>query len=333
MNTNDHSIIDEIFYSFLKKRNHFHHLIENNEERIQEIDVFLKSVENADADLKYFSPRTTEDIYKDKIEEAKQERSLLQEQNQEYRHQEENLSKQIEELKSFIEHENHKDDLSAALFDIQEKDRQRIARELHDTTVQNLAHLIHKLDLTSLYIDKDPIQAKLELETGIEALKSTIDEMRTIIFNLRPMSFQDLGFKKCLEDYMQNLIPSCPDILFEYRVDDPVPDISENRLLILFRIIQEAVHNAVIHSHTDKIELQVVQKPDSLCVSVKDYGVGFTDDAKKKENHFGFSMMQERARIIDAEFRVHSILDQGTEVIIVLSVNEQLDRGGIDEQY
>lgn len=333
MNINDHSIIDEIFYSFLKKRNHFHQLIENNEERIQEIDVFLKSVENADADLKYFSPRTTEDIYKDKIEEAKQERYLLQEQNQEYRHKEENLSKQIEELKSFIEHENHKDDLSAALFDIQEKDRQRIARELHDTTVQNLAHLIHKLDLTSLYIDKDPIQAKLELETGIDALKSTIDEMRTIIFNLRPMSFQDLGFKKCLEGYMQNLIPSCPDILFEYRVDDPVSDISENRLLILFRIIQEAVHNAVIHSHTDKIELQVVQKPDSLCVSVKDYGVGFTDDVKKKENHFGFSMMQERARIIDAEFRVHSILDQGTEIIIVLSVNEQLDRGGIDEQY
>lgn len=331
MNTNDHSIIDEIFYSFLKKRNDFRRLIENNEERIQEIDVFLKSVENADADLKYFSPRTTEDIYKDKIEEAKQERSLLQEQNQEYGHKADDLSKQIEELKSFIEHENHKDDLSAALFDIQEKDRQRIARELHDTTVQNLAHLIHKLDLTSLYIDKDPIQAKLELETGIEALKSTIDEMRTIIFNLRPMSFQDLGFKKCLEDYMQNLILSCPDILFEYRVDDPVPDISENRLLILFRIIQEAVHNAVIHSHTERIELQVIQKPDDLCISVKDYGVGFTDDVKKKENHFGFSMMQERARIIDAEFRVHSVLDQGTEVIIVLSVNEQLDRGGIDE--
>lgn len=330
MNTNDHSIIDEIFYSFLKKRNDFRHLVENNKERIQEIDVFLKSVENADADLKYFSPRTTEDIYKDKIEEARQERSLLQEQNQEYQHKEDDLSKQIEQLKSFMEHENHKDDLSAALLDIQEKDRQRIARELHDTTVQNLAHLIHKLDLTSLYIDKDPIQAKLELQTGIEALKSTIDEMRTIIFNLRPMSFQDLGFKKCLEDYIENRILSHPDILFTYEMEEPSPKISENRLLILFRIIQEAIQNAVIHSDTEKLELRMFQKENVLSVSVKDYGIGFAGE-EKKENHFGLAMMQERAKIIDAKIQIDSVLNKGTEIVILLPVDEQSDKGGIDE--
>ncbi len=329
MNSNDHSIIDEIFYSFLKKKNEFCRLIENNEERIQEIDVFLKSVENTDADLKYFSPRTTEDIYKDKIAEARQEKSFLQEQNQDYQNKADDLSKQIGQLKSFMEYESRKDDLSATLLDIQEKDRQRIARELHDTTVQNLAHMIHKLDLTSLYIDKDPIQAKLELQTGIENLKSTIDEMRTIIFNLRPMSFQDLGFKKCLEDYIENRIITYPDILFTYEVDEPSVAISENCLLILFRIIQEAIQNAAVHSHTDKIELQVVQKQEALSVSVKDHGIGFTDK-EKKENHFGLSMMQERAKIIDAEIRIHSVPDKGTEVIVLLPVSEQSDQGGIN---
>lgn len=330
MNKNTNSIIDDIFYSFVKKKNEFCRLIENNEERIQEIDVYLKSVTNTDADLKYFSPRTTEDIYRDKIMQAKEEKALLQEQNQNYLHKTDELSEQIVQLKSFMEYEKHKDDLSVTLLDIQEKDRQRIARELHDTTVQNLAHLIHKLDLASLYIDKDPIQTKLELQTSIESLKSTIDEMRTIIFNLRPMSFQDLGFKKCLEDYMQNLILSYPNILFTYDVDELSSEFLENRLLILFRIIQEAVQNSVMHSHTDKIDLQILQKQDSLYVTVKDYGSGFTDH-EKKENHFGLSIMEERAKIINAEFKIHSVINEGTETIIILPVDEQLNRGGMNE--
>ena len=49
------------------------------------------------------------------------------------------------------------------IFKVQEEERQRIARDLHDTSLQNLTHLIHKIELSSLYIDKDPIQAKLEL--------------------------------------------------------------------------------------------------------------------------------------------------------------------------
>ena len=76
-------------------------------------------------------------------------------------------AKKIGELKIFKDQEAHQIELSNALLDVQEMDRQRIARELHDTTVQNLAHLIHEIELSSLYIDKDPIQAKHCLRSSV----------------------------------------------------------------------------------------------------------------------------------------------------------------------
>ena len=84
----------------------------------------------------------------------------------------------------------------------QEIERQRIARELHDSTVQNLTMLIHKAELCFKLIEKDPVQAQLEIRTMSEALRSSINEMRDIIYNLRPMALDDLGLQEALERYI-----------------------------------------------------------------------------------------------------------------------------------
>ena len=321
MDTNDNSIIEDIYYSCLKRRNELNRLIKKNQEDIHETETLLKSLMETDADMKYFSPRNTEDIYKDEILSAKNTIDQLNHQNEEYSSQLEELSKKIDQLKMFMDQESNKYELSNTLLGIQEMDRQRIARELHDTTVQNLAHLIHEIELCSLYIDKDPIQAKLELETCSQNLRSIIDEMRTVIFNLRPMSFNDLGFEKCLEDYVTNMKEAYPSISFVSQIDQVTSSISEQRLLILFRIIQEAIQNAIIHSKSDRIELIVKDQQHDLLITVRDHGIGF-DECDKKENHFGLSMMKERAKIIHAVFKIHSVSGEGTEITIRLSADE-----------
>lgn len=110
----------------------------------------------------------------------------------------------LEENKRELEiKENHRGDIfnkRLQILDIQEKERHRIARDLHDTTLQNLSHLVHNIELSSLYIDKDPIRARLELEVVNKKLKSVIQEMRNIIFDLRPMTFDDFGIKESLKD-------------------------------------------------------------------------------------------------------------------------------------
>lgn len=156
---------------------------------------------------------------------------------------------------------------------IQEEDRRRIAGELHDTSLQNLAHLVHQIELSNLYIDKDPIRAKLELSVVNKNLKNIIDEIRNIIFDIRPMTFDDLGLRAALERLVDNICEK-----HDYKIDLEVEDIAcENDLILLtiYRIVQEGFHNIVKHSCADKIFLQC-KCVDNLCfIRIKDNGKGF----------------------------------------------------------
>ena len=88
------------------------------------------------------------------------------------------------------------------LLEIQEMEQKRISNELHDTTVQNLTMLIHKAELCQQLADRDIIQTKLELQMMKETLRKTIQELRNIIFNLRPMSVDDLGLVETIERFI-----------------------------------------------------------------------------------------------------------------------------------
>lgn len=82
-----------------------------------------------------------------------------------------------------------------------ETERKRIVSELHDTSLQNIAHFVHMIELASLYIDKDPSKAKMELNSVSKGLHNVIEDIRSTIFNpkLRPMTFDDLGLKASFE--------------------------------------------------------------------------------------------------------------------------------------
>ena len=90
-------------------------------------------------------------------------------------------------------------------FNIQELDRKRIAKELHDVSLQNLSHLIHKLELASLYMDKDLVHAKLQIASVSKDINSIIDEIRGIVYDLRPVIFDDLGLKQALEKNLDRI--------------------------------------------------------------------------------------------------------------------------------
>ena len=87
----------------------------------------------------------------------------------------------------------------------QELDRNRISRDLHDSTVQSLTSLVHKIEYCSKMIDIDPVCAKLELQSMIELNKAIINDMREIIYDLRPMSLNNLGFIATIESHCLHL--------------------------------------------------------------------------------------------------------------------------------
>ena len=84
------------------------------------------------------------------------------------------------------------------IMEMLETERKRIVSELHDTSLQDIAHFVHMIELASLYIDKDPARAKMELNSVSKGLHNVIEDIRSTIFNLRPMTFDDLGIDESI---------------------------------------------------------------------------------------------------------------------------------------
>lgn len=202
------------------------------------------------------------------------------------------------------------------VLDIKEKERQRIARDLHDTTLQNLAHLVHKVELGSMYIDKDPVQAKLELASVQRELRKVIDDMRTVVYNLHPMSLDDLGLKETVE----RMIPlTNEDNKFFVETDiEEVSSDNKSLMLFLFRIIQECYNNAVKHSCGNKIFISLKTEDEKYFIDVRDNGNGFDErDVEKKNCHFGLSIMKERVSLLNGQIKIDSS-EKGTSISIII---------------
>ena len=183
-----------------------------------------------------------------------------------------------------------------SVLDVQEKERQRIARDLHDTSLQSLAYLVYKVELVSLYMDKDPVKAKLELAGFKNDIKRVIDEIRNYIFDMRPMSFDDL--KNESKNPQINLF-----------------------LITIYRIIQECIQNAIQHSEGTKIYVSLKKKNDKYEIIVKDNGKGFNiKEAFHKDKHFGLSVLHERVFLLNGEININTA--HGTSITIEIPIKE-----------
>ena len=214
------------------------------------------------------------------------------------------------------------------VLDIQEKERSRIARELHDSSLQDLTHLIHMIELSSMYIDKDPISAKLELESCSQSLKKIIGEIRDTIFNLRPMTFDDLGFKQCIQNDIlelqlqhKNCEITCECDDFVIVKDDEKAEIYNLFLVTLYRVIQEALINSLKHAEAGKVHLSIKENEQEIVVEIIDDGKGFdinrvAEDSDNK--HFGMSIMYERIYLLNGTIEIDSDINVGTKIGIIV---------------
>ncbi|MDF2801635.1 MAG: hypothetical protein K0S61_1538 [Anaerocolumna sp.] len=206
------------------------------------------------------------------------------------------------------------------ILEAQENERKRIARDLHDSTVQNLTNMMHKTELCTRLIDVDKVRAKLELQTMISTIKSTINDMRNIIFGLRPMSLDDLGLLPTIERYIRETNKS-HDVNITLNVENEESSILPVINLTLFRIIQEASNNAIKHGNATNISIKLVYNLETIELYIKDNGCGFKKETllETKANIFsgyGLSMMKERVFILSGDFNIDSNEEEGTNIIV-----------------
>lgn len=316
MMQDSYNILNEILYDLRHKLSNLNAEIHFNCLHIREAEERLKSLDGeASDDFKIFSPRSMTEQFRERIESVISSKDEFEKKNNELQVEKEELQSKISKLEEIVRRE----DINYTVLSVQEKDRQRIARELHDTSLQNLTHLIHVIELCKMQIDDDPLKAKMELSAISNSLREIIGEIRDTIFNLRPMTFDDLGLKAAFERLFEKINEKS-----EYEIVLNIEDVScENEmiLLYLYRVVQEGLSNIVKHANAKKIVFKC-KVLNSVCyVDLDDDGQGFNiEDGLREDKHFGLSLIRERIEELNGKVYISSVRGEGTKIHIEIPV-------------
>jgi signal transduction histidine kinase len=201
----------------------------------------------------------------------------------------------------------------------QEDERQRLARELHDDTIQSLIALKQRAQLTRRALPKDTSpQTLIELESLTE---ETIENLRRTIRALRPIYLEDLGLVAALE-MLSNETGQNSDLRVYFQSTGHERRLAADVELALYRMAQEALNNAVRHAKASQASLNIEFTAQSVSVSIHDNGVGFDVPKSPTEfapgRHFGLVVLYERAQLIGAELEIKSAPGMGTQLSICL---------------
>jgi len=294
--------------------------IEQNALMIQGTDNYITSIlEEESEDFRVFSPRSSYNIQKNEIDKSENEKKYYEEENNRLRIEKGKIQKKLDKVELILQKEKEAD---ISILNIQEEDRQRIARDLHDTSLQNIAYLTHKVELSSMFIDQDPLRAKLELSVVNKHLKEVMEEIRGIIFGLRPMPFDDLGLKAAFERLLTVINEEK-----QFEIEASIEDVScETNIVLatLYRAVQECLTNIRKHAEATKIVFHTGMKNGLYKITIIDNGKGFDEAVleEKKNNHFGMTLIKERINLIGGKVIIDSEIDKGTKIEIEVPIRK-----------
>lgn len=194
-------------------------------------------------------------------------------------------------------------------------EKKRIARELHDGVMNKLASTRLNLFVLNKRTDEETIQKCLP---HINEIQNIEKEVRSIAHELTAESYSNNNFKNILVEFLEKQKPLTASNL-QYNIDENIPweTIDTKIKMNLYRILQEALFNTNKYADAENITVEFILNDSSLLVNISDDGKGF--DTSKKKKGIGIKNMQERADDINAEFKITSALNKGTQISLVLN--------------
>ena len=307
----------------------------------QNIQMIQLLEDTNDPNIESFTPRQVNGYNRKKLGELQDEQKELITQLNQLRADVSTLDMKIDEINSVLkvvredEYSNEvgpgggnlSSDMKMAVLQSVERERQRIARDLHDTTVQSLTSLVHKTELCLKLLDVDPIRCRLELSSTGKILKDVINDARRMIYDLRPMSFDDMGFDITVERFLDKFRASNP-IKITYETEGDSYSIDTIIALSLLRVIQEASNNAVKHANANHVEIIIKYLEDEIYLKVTDDGDGFDvteipETTRDDNSGFGLAMMRERIFMLSGQLEITSEIGKGSCVEVHVPIKKE----------
>jgi signal transduction histidine kinase len=194
-------------------------------------------------------------------------------------------------------------------------ERNRLARELHDSVSQKLFSLVLGAESAATLLERDANGAREQVTRLGNLAQDALTELRGLIFELRPPSLKDEGLAATLRKEV-DVLRRAHGRDIELRIAGSARPAPETETEVL-RIAQEALHNALRHAGADRIELRMEARDGKLIVTVADDGVGFDpDEPGLRARRLGLTSMEERARALGGALAVVSRPGEGTTVTL-----------------
>lgn len=200
------------------------------------------------------------------------------------------------------------------------RERNRMARELHDTLAHTLSGLSVQLETTQAYWAVEPETARELLERSLSATRSGLDETRRALKALRASPLEDLGLLLALQDLAKSAAQRGQFDL-SLSLPDQIPSLSPDVEQCIYRIAQEAIENAAHHANATRLDVELTISDDQINLSIEDDGMGFEPTAVKGNGHYGLAGMRERAQVAGGDLTIDSMKNRGTRIELKLKRN------------
>jgi signal transduction histidine kinase len=211
-------------------------------------------------------------------------------------------------------------ELSAHLLAVQEDERKRISRELHDETGQSL--MVIRLYLGMLEAQLTGRTAKAKIRETVSVVDRTIEGIRRIIARLSPLVLQELGLVAAIRKEAKDLAKAT-GVKVRVAINEDVGRLAPEIEAAIYRVVQESLHNVAKHAQARSASVQMSRNENSVYLTIEDDGIGMPTRANSPRSHsFGLAGIKERIASLDGEVHIHSEKGKGTRLEIMVPARQ-----------
>jgi signal transduction histidine kinase len=210
-------------------------------------------------------------------------------------------------------------ELSAHLLHVQEEERKRISRELHDETGQAL--MVVRLYLGMMESASNDRSTRLKIKETVEVVDRTIEGIRRIIGKLSPLVLQELGLVAAIRKEAKNLAKTS-GVKTRVLIAPDVGRLAPGTEQAIYRVVQEALHNVAKHAKARSVSVQMMREGQMVLVVVEDDGIGIQTRGSSQNRSFGLAGIKERISVLGGVARVISSKGKGTRIEITVPAGE-----------
>lgn len=234
------------------------------------------------------------------------------------------LQADFKEVNEYLKSAQEKQQIGLKIIEAQEKERKRISREIHDGPAQSLANILLRSEIIELSLRNRNIdEALYEMQAFRENIRQSLQEVRRIIYDLRPMTLDDLGLFPTIRKHISS-VSKYNNIDIDLTLRGEEKRLPSQYEVALFRLIQESLQNAIKHSNASLIKVLLEVHKDRISLSIDDNGVGFEPEEGEKENSYGIIGMKERVELLEGEINIQSKINEGTTIEVTIPYKEEL---------